>query len=72
MFVMCPVEIMAGHVSLRVQQLDINCETKTSDNVSDFLSIQIDDLSISISNLMLFIKKYHETIILTIHYLLIL
>ena len=32
--VMCPLEMMAGNVSLRVQQLDVNCETKTSDNVS--------------------------------------
>jgi hypothetical protein len=33
-FVMCPIEMVSGHVSLRVQQLDVNCETKTSDNVS--------------------------------------
>jgi hypothetical protein len=25
--------MVAGHVSLRVQQLDVSCETKTKDNV---------------------------------------
>jgi hypothetical protein len=26
-------DLVAGHVSLRVQQLDVSCETKTKDNV---------------------------------------
>jgi len=30
---LCPCEYMAGRVSTRVQQLDVNCETKTLDNV---------------------------------------
>jgi regulator of protease activity HflC (stomatin/prohibitin superfamily) len=29
----CPVEMMVGKVSLRVQQLEVRCETKTLDNV---------------------------------------
>ena len=33
-FVCCPYEIIAGKVSLRIQQLEITCETKTLDNVS--------------------------------------
>ena len=32
--VVYPIEEIAGSVSLRVQQLDVTCETKTSDNVS--------------------------------------
>jgi regulator of protease activity HflC (stomatin/prohibitin superfamily) len=32
-FVCCPFEIVAGVVSLRIQQLDVVCETKTLDNV---------------------------------------
>jgi len=32
-FLCCPVELMVGKVSLRVQQLEVRCETKTLDNV---------------------------------------
>jgi len=32
-FLMCPFEYIAGRVSTRVQQLDVQCETKTLDNV---------------------------------------
>jgi len=31
--IMCPLESVVGRVSLRVQQLDVPCETKTKDNV---------------------------------------
>ena len=31
--VCCPFQNVAGRLSLRVQQLDIKCETKTKDNV---------------------------------------
>jgi regulator of protease activity HflC (stomatin/prohibitin superfamily) len=39
--VLCPIEVVAGHVSLRVQQLDINCETKTSDNVFVMVNVSV-------------------------------
>uniref|UniRef100_A0A7S2BRL8 Band 7 domain-containing protein n=1 Tax=Florenciella parvula TaxID=236787 RepID=A0A7S2BRL8_9STRA len=32
-FFCCPIEYLAGKVSLRVQALDVRCETKTEDNV---------------------------------------
>lgn len=32
-FIACPISQVAGRLSLRVQQLDIKCETKTKDNV---------------------------------------
>jgi regulator of protease activity HflC (stomatin/prohibitin superfamily) len=32
-FVMCPLESVVGRLSLRIQQLDVFCETKTKDNV---------------------------------------
>jgi len=32
-FLCCPVEIVADKMSMRVQQLDVMCETKTLDNV---------------------------------------
>jgi regulator of protease activity HflC (stomatin/prohibitin superfamily) len=38
---MCPLEMMAGNVSLRVQQLDVNCETKTSDNVFVMVHVSV-------------------------------
>jgi len=31
--VFCPIQQVAGTLSLRIQQLDVNCETKTKDNV---------------------------------------
>lgn len=40
-FMLCPIEIMAGQVSLRVQQLDISCETKTSDNVFVMVHVSV-------------------------------
>jgi len=38
-FMCCPVEYVAKKVSLRVQQLDVSCETKTLDNV--FVQVQV-------------------------------
>lgn len=35
----CPFEVIAGRVSTRIQQLNVSCETKTSDNV--FVSVTI-------------------------------
>lgn len=35
------MEMVAGHVSLRVQQLDIQCETKTSDNVFVMVNVSV-------------------------------
>jgi len=32
-FVLCPIQQVAGTLSLRIQQLDVACETKTKDNV---------------------------------------
>lgn len=32
-FVLCPIQMVAGTLSLRIQQLDVACETKTKDNV---------------------------------------
>lgn len=32
-FLCCPVASVVGRLSLRVQQLDVLCETKTKDNV---------------------------------------
>mmetsp|Transcript_21729 Transcript_21729/g.33052 ORF Transcript_21729/g.33052 Transcript_21729/m.33052 type:complete len:282 (-) Transcript_21729:333-1178(-) len=32
-FVLCPLQQVAGTLSLRIQQLDVACETKTKDNV---------------------------------------
>lgn len=32
-FLLCPVEYLASKMSMRVQQLNVNCETKTLDNV---------------------------------------
>jgi len=32
-FLLCPVEYMTSKMSMRVQQLNVNCETKTLDNV---------------------------------------
>ena len=31
--ILCPIDNIVGRVSLRVRQLDVNCETKTRDNV---------------------------------------
>ena len=31
--VCCPLQQVAGYLTLRIQQLDVNCETKTQDNV---------------------------------------
>jgi regulator of protease activity HflC (stomatin/prohibitin superfamily) len=36
-FIVCPMEFVAGKVSLRVRQVDVRCETKTIDNV--FVSV---------------------------------
>lgn len=38
-FMCCPVEYVADKISLRVQQLNVMCETKTLDNV--FVQVQI-------------------------------
>ena len=40
--IMCPCEAITGRVSLKVQQLLIECETKTKDNVfvTIFISVQ--------------------------------
>lgn len=32
-FLLCPVEYLTSKMSMRVQQLNVNCETKTLDNV---------------------------------------
>lgn len=32
-FVLCPIQSISGTLSLRIQQLDVLCETKTKDNV---------------------------------------
>ena len=32
-FIMWPLQSIAGSLSLRIQQLDVFCETKTKDNV---------------------------------------
>ena len=32
-FMCCPIEYVADKVSMRIQQLEIKCETKTLDNV---------------------------------------
>jgi len=32
-FVLCPLKSIVGRLSLRIQQLDVLCETKTRDNV---------------------------------------
>ena len=37
----CPFVSVAGRLSLRVQQLDIRCETKTKDNV--FVNVQVSE-----------------------------
>jgi regulator of protease activity HflC (stomatin/prohibitin superfamily) len=37
----CIGEGVAGHISLRVQQLDVRCETKTKDNVFVVLTVSI-------------------------------
>lgn len=37
--VLCPLQSVAGRLSLRVQQLDVMCETKTKDNV--FIQVQV-------------------------------
>jgi hypothetical protein len=34
-------EAVAGHISLRVQQLDVKCETKTKDNVFVVLTVSV-------------------------------
>lgn len=31
--ILCPIQSVAGRLSLRIQQLDVRCETKTKDNV---------------------------------------
>jgi len=36
-----PIEVLAGQVSLRVLQLDISCETKTSDNVFVMVHVSV-------------------------------
>jgi regulator of protease activity HflC (stomatin/prohibitin superfamily) len=36
-----PIEEIAGEVSLRVQQLDVTCETKTSDNVFVMVHVSV-------------------------------
>jgi len=38
-FIICPLQSVAGRLSLRVQQLDVMCETKTKDNV--FVQVQV-------------------------------
>jgi len=38
-FFCCPIEYVAKTISLRVQQLEVNCETKTLDNV--FVQVQV-------------------------------
>lgn len=38
-FLACPFEILGGKVSLRLQQLDVVCETKTKDNV--FVTVHV-------------------------------
>lgn len=40
-FVCFPYEMMSGSVSLRVQQLDVTCETKTSDNVFVMVHVSV-------------------------------
>ncbi len=34
-----PIQIVAGTLSLRVQQIDVGCETKTKDNV--FINVRV-------------------------------
>jgi regulator of protease activity HflC (stomatin/prohibitin superfamily) len=38
-FVMCPIEYVAGRVTLRVQELNVSLETKTKDNV--FVTVKV-------------------------------
>jgi regulator of protease activity HflC (stomatin/prohibitin superfamily) len=38
-FICCPLQSIVGRLSLRIQQLDIICETKTKDNV--FVRVQV-------------------------------
>lgn len=38
-FLLCPVEYLTSKMSMRVQQLNVNCETKTLDNV--FVQVQV-------------------------------
>lgn len=38
-FVFCPIQQVAGTLSLRIQQLDVTCETKTKDNV--FVRVEV-------------------------------
>jgi regulator of protease activity HflC (stomatin/prohibitin superfamily) len=40
-FICCPFEIMADRISLRVQHLEVTCETKTLDNVFVNVAISI-------------------------------
>jgi len=40
-FIMCPFEDVAGRVSLRVQQLNVQCTTKTKDNVTVVAAIAV-------------------------------
>mmetsp|Transcript_5052 Transcript_5052/g.7724 ORF Transcript_5052/g.7724 Transcript_5052/m.7724 type:complete len:276 (-) Transcript_5052:103-930(-) len=40
-FVCCPYEIIAGKISLRIQQLDVTCETKTLDNVFVMVNVSV-------------------------------
>ena len=40
-WVCCPLENVAGSLSLRVQQLDVYCETKTKDNVFVAVAVSI-------------------------------
>jgi regulator of protease activity HflC (stomatin/prohibitin superfamily) len=36
---MCPIEYVAGRVTLRVQELNVSLETKTKDNV--FVTVKV-------------------------------
>lgn len=40
-FLMWPIQSVAGTLSLRIQQIDVNCETKTRDNVFVNVSVAV-------------------------------
>lgn len=40
-FVFCPYEVVVGKISLRIQQLDATCETKTLDNVFVMVHVSV-------------------------------
>lgn len=40
-FIMWPLQAVTGTLSLRIQQLDVNCETKTKDNVFVNVSVAV-------------------------------